>query len=183
MNIHLPNEQEMYFNEGEEEEAVQRGGRQNTKLMAWFELNRTDEEARTFTYCQVGQHYVWRNNRWHRKLRNAYRTIARIPTIDPRFRELYMLRLLLLQVRGCQSFEELRTVDGTVQEKFTRACQLRGLVHDDAVWDRTMQEASWTDMPNQMRNLFVSLITYCSPSNPLLLWEKIQELNGGRLYT
>ncbi len=67
MNIHLPNQQEMYFIEGEEQNALERGRNQMTKLLAWFELNRRDSNAKSMTYCEVGKHYVWNNNQWSRR--------------------------------------------------------------------------------------------------------------------
>ena len=72
MNIHLPNEQEMFFIEGEEEAAVQRGQVQMTRLTAWFELNQRDTNANNMTYCQVGKHYRWFNNRWIPRVVNNY---------------------------------------------------------------------------------------------------------------
>jgi hypothetical protein len=64
MNIHLPNQQEMYFIEGQEQIAAERGRNQMTKLLAWFELNRRDTNANAMTYCEVGKHYVWNNSQW-----------------------------------------------------------------------------------------------------------------------
>lgn len=103
--------------------------------------------------------------------RNEYRTIARIPAIDARHRELYMLRLLLLHVRGCRSYEDVRTVNNIVCETFAEACELRGLISDDREWHRALQEASEVQMPYEMRMLFVSICAYCSPSNAQALWE------------
>ena len=82
-----------------------------------------------------------------------------------------MLRLLLLHVRGCKSFKEVRTVNNTVCETFYEACELRGLISDDREWHRALQEASDVQMPYEMRMLFVSICAYSSPSNAQALWD------------
>jgi hypothetical protein len=82
-----------------------------------------------------------------------------------------MLRLLLLHVRGAQSFEELRLVNGELCESYQEACVRLGLLADDREWQRCLQEASLTHMPFQMRFLFAHICAFCNPSNPVQLWQ------------
>ena len=47
--------------------------------------------------------------------------------------ESFFLRLLLLHVKVATSFEDLRTVDGTIFNTFCEACSQLGLLQDDRV--------------------------------------------------
>jgi hypothetical protein len=61
MQLHAPDQQRLYFQEGNERQAVE--GARNSMLMAWFELNRHDVYARTLLYAEVGEKYVWNKSR------------------------------------------------------------------------------------------------------------------------
>jgi hypothetical protein len=64
MTIHLPNEQTVFYEDGEEEEAIEKDGARISKLTQWFELNKRDPDAREMLYCEVGKKYVWARNDW-----------------------------------------------------------------------------------------------------------------------
>ena len=72
-----------------------------------------------------------------------------MPTINPRQVELFYLRLLLLHVRGAQSYEDLRTVtfdstDGPIPieyETFRDAASALGLLENDQQWHQCLEEA------------------------------------------
>lgn len=66
MSIHLPNNQTIYFEEGREEEALQKSP-DVTMLTGWFELNDRDEEARKLLYTEVGKNYRWVNKKWQKR--------------------------------------------------------------------------------------------------------------------
>lgn len=55
--VHLPLEQSVLFQEGQEEEALERN--ENTTLTAWFALNDSDPEARLHLYHDIPKHYVF----------------------------------------------------------------------------------------------------------------------------
>ena len=61
--------------------------------------------------------------------------------MNPKLGECYYLRLLLHNVRGPTSFENLRTVDSIVYDSFKGACLAFGLLADDKQWEETLQEA------------------------------------------
>ena len=46
------------------------------------------------------------------------------------------------------------------------------LLNEDSIWDATLAEAETYKMPNQLRQLFVSICVFSEPSNPRGLWEK-----------
>ena len=149
--LHLPNNQNVYFRAGEEHAAGERAIQQDTHLTAWFKLNQQNEYARQFLYTEIPNHFVWdtSNRKW--KLRRKGDTIPRMYAARPNEGERFFLRLLLLHVRGATSFEDLRTVDETVANTFREACELRGLLENDAEWNQTMLEATFSQMPSNLR--------------------------------
>ena len=101
--------------------------------------------------------------------------LSRVYTVHSNNFECFFLRLLLHTVRGPTSFEALRTVNGRTYATFREACQLMGLLENDAQWDVTMAEAATVQSPARLRNLFVILLITCGPSNPGQLWESYKE--------
>ena len=101
--------------------------------------------------------------------------IARMYSVSPRDRERFYLRLLLLHVRGSRSFDELRKYDDIQYDTFEAACRARGLLIDDTEWDRTLSDAATTASPRQMRELFVTILANCEPSDPCQLWDDYKE--------
>ena len=101
--------------------------------------------------------------------------LGRVYTIHPNQQECFFLRMLLHEVTVPESFEELRTVDGTVCPTFREACNRRGLLEDDANWDATLEEASVSQAPTQLRTLFAIMLQNCELADPLTLWKKHRE--------
>lgn len=84
----------------------------------------------------------------------------------------YYLRMLLLHQKNCQSFADIRTVHGTVYRTYREAAVAMELLEDDEIWDRTLSEAEHYQMPRCLRQLFVTILVFCSPSEPGRLWTK-----------
>ena len=90
------------------------------------------------------------------------------------------MRLLLLHVRGAQSFEDIRSITypddrgKIVFESFSKAAEARHLIADDREWKRAMEEASFSQMPYELRMLFISICTLCMPTNALKIWEEFK---------
>ena len=53
---------------------------------------------------------------------------------------------------------------------FHQACLACGLLEDDNEWRQCLQEAAHMASDHQLRNLFVTILRDCSPSDPLALW-------------
>ena len=155
------------------EEVLERGER--TKLTEYFELNARDQEARQYLYTDIPLHYTWQPNKiWKKRVQNRSNIVARMYSVSPRDRERFYLRMLLLHVKGATSFEALRTFEGVIHDRYESACRARGLLIDDTEWERTMTEAANTATPKQLRELFVTILGNCEPSNPIDLWENFK---------
>ena len=51
--VHLPNQQRVYFREGQENDAIDRSEVARTMLTAWFQLNRECHYARQYLYSDI----------------------------------------------------------------------------------------------------------------------------------
>ena len=51
--VHLPDQQNVYFRSGMEEEAVEKAASNETQLTAWFELKRNCEDAKKYLYTEI----------------------------------------------------------------------------------------------------------------------------------
>ncbi|KAG5584304.1 hypothetical protein H5410_044738 [Solanum commersonii] len=90
-------------------------------------------------------------------------------------RERYYLRLLLMNVRGPKSYQDLRTMNGRCYTIFREAAEKRGLLHSNNNLIECMPEAVSYQMPYSLRRLFATLLVYCNPSNPKNLWKKYED--------
>ena len=74
--------------------------------------------------------------------------------------ERYYLRLLLTVVRGPQSFEALRTINGDLYPTFKAACIALGLLEDDSEWTYCFEEAITFHSGKSLRTLFAMGLIY-----------------------
>ncbi|CAF3486417.1 unnamed protein product [Rotaria sp. Silwood1] len=183
--VHLENGQRIYFTEDNLHERINKPPK--TTLTAFFLLCQKDEFARTLLYCDVPKYYTWdaSGKVFKRRVQGttvpanpnirATDALGRVYTVHPNNFECFFLQLLLHTIRGPTSYEALRAVNGRICANFREACQLMGLLEDDAQWDATMAEAATVQSPARLRNLFVILLLTCGPSNPGQLWESYKE--------
>ncbi|CAF1613761.1 unnamed protein product [Adineta ricciae] len=168
--VHLPNQQPVYFAEGNEQRALEIATTKDTTLTAWFKLNSKNQDARQYLYHDIPQYFVFeRNGMWKRRLQGD-NIIGRMYSVSPSDIERYHLRLVLLNTPGASSFDDLKSIDGQVCEIFMQAAKLRGLLCDDTEYERCMSEAVIFQMPQQLRILFCVILLYCKPTKPVDLW-------------
>lgn len=180
--VHLENGQRVYFTNANAANIAAQPP--NTTLMAFFTLCQTDDFARTLLYAEVPSYYTWNQSSKTFQRRKQGKAVVghphifvsdalgRIYSVHPNNAECFYLRLLLINVRGPTSFVHLRTVDGQVCPTYREACQRLHLLEDDIHWESTIADACASSTPNQIRMLFAIILTSCSPSNPLELWNK-----------
>ena len=171
----MPNEQILYFEDGNEAEALDE---RDDRLTAWFKLNIENENARQYLYPEIPEHFTYiakskklERQRFWKPREKSFNKIGRMYTVSVRQRELYYLRLLLLHVRGAISFEDLKTVDGQLYNTFKEAAVARNLLADDIEWENTLTEAALLNMPYQIRQLFAFICVFCEPQNAESLWQ------------
>ena len=171
--IHLPEEQLVYFQDGEEELAASRAAARKTHLTAWFQLNIEDNEARQYLYSELPYHYVFdqRSASWKKRQKGADKIVSRMYSVSPTDRERFHLRILLQHVKGPQRFEDLRTFEGVLYPSFQQAASARGLLSDDTELRHCLAEAATFKMPRQLRQMFALICVFNSPTDPKALYD------------
>ncbi|CAN1120467.1 ATP-dependent DNA helicase PIF1 [Linum perenne] len=130
-------------------------------FLGWMNKNMICPQARQYTYVEFPQHYTWISKEKVWRERKKKFVIGRLYYCHPSSGERFYLRMLLHTVRGCTSFEDIKTVDNITYESFKETCSAYGFLADDGEWNHCLQEVSLTASSNQMRILFVRMIMYC----------------------
>ncbi|XP_074315178.1 uncharacterized protein LOC141651361 [Silene latifolia] len=152
--------------------------RKRTMLTAFFERNLNDNFAKTLLYNQFPEHYVWHDRKkdkfWTPREKGF--ALGRLVYANPSEGERYYLRLLLANVRGPTSFDDLKSINGIMCTSFQDSAFRRGLLEADDSIEQCLEEASRYQKPGALRRLFSTLLIYCHPKNPILLWDKFYPL-------
>lgn len=147
--------------------------------MAFFKANQllgpAGDLARSLTYQEFPNHQSDRNNPqskvWRQRQRNSF-ALERMIQVGPTAGERFYFRTLLMVVKGPHSFDDLKTVDGEICDTYHDACLKRGLLEDDREWEICLQDAADIQTGSQLRHLFTTLLLFCTPTQPNLLWIK-----------
>ncbi|KAG2192401.1 hypothetical protein INT47_012468 [Mucor saturninus] len=168
--IHLENSQPVYFRDSANIEVLSNTN-SNTTLTAWFSYNAEHEESRQYLYTDFPGHFVWNKmgRYWTPRRRFERETIGRVYAISPRDTEKYFLRILLHNVRGATSFQNIRTVNGHQYDTNQAACRALNLLMDDNEWKDCIEEAITYQIPSSLRRLFAILLVFCTISDPFVL--------------
>lgn len=173
LRVHLPNQQTVTFQEGQERQVLQRDSARKTELTEFFTFNQINQLTNV-SYVKFPQNHVWVKSALSWKVRTReFGTIGRILTVHPTAGEVFYLRMLLNldHSGGAKSFEDLKIVNGHRMPTFRAACAALGLLQNDREWEIVLQEAALTHMCPQIRELFVTMVLFCDIANPTQLFE------------
>ncbi|XP_037076410.1 uncharacterized protein LOC119097486 [Pollicipes pollicipes] len=129
LSVHLGgDDQPLRFRAGDSPRQVAEDAGADTKLTGLFKRCAEDEFIRTLLCHSVPRYYTWQTGArcWRRRRRGTpgvagifvAEAIGRVYTVSLRAGEAFFLRLLLHNVRGPRSYEELHTVDGQLRRLF-----------------------------------------------------------------
>src|SRR5882762_6866879 len=153
--IHLQDQQTVNFDEDDDlEEIMDRDAIKKTALTEWFIANSTLVAAKEVTYLDFPQHFVWEKKIRKWKPRSQCDVIGRMYFVHPSAGERFYLRLLLVNVKGAESWDDLRRFDGVLHHTFKAACLARGLLEDDGEWKKCLEEAGNMQTGHQLHGLF-----------------------------
>ncbi|XP_044575241.1 uncharacterized protein LOC123259044 [Cotesia glomerata] len=184
--VHLENGQRVYFTN---EPAIDRAKNPpKTTLTEFFELCNCADDfgafARTLFYSQIPRYFTWaQTKQWLPRKQGSLVTVDACPnlfksnalervfTVNPRQTECFYLRLLLVNVTGPLSFQDIRKVNGQQYTTYKDACLALGLLEDDNQWECMLAEAALNCTAIQIRLLFAIVLTTCFPARAEILWD------------
>ncbi|TKR87212.1 hypothetical protein L596_011651 [Steinernema carpocapsae] len=180
--IHEPNGETLIIPKHQEEEVLHRLREDHNEipsmLKAWFHINShpPNERIRTLlqelTFRDMPKYFTYKKPKWIFKQRtNEDRIVCRVESVHPRYLEKFAIRLLAMNKKFIRNFEELKTVDGELCPTFADAATKMGLMTNEREWHLTMEDAIQTEMPINIRRLFASILVFCAPADPRLLWD------------
>jgi len=156
-----------------------------TTLKSFFNLCSSDLFAKILLYHEVSLHYTWANHKFSRRKRgqdvDGYPGIkkndalGRVYSVHSSQSECFYLRILLHHVRGPTSLQHLKTVEGVIKETHQATCRDRGLLENDGHWENSLREVSVSECSLKLRDLFIVILLFCHPSEPLKLWDNFKD--------
>ncbi|GBN58746.1 hypothetical protein AVEN_17016-1 [Araneus ventricosus] len=149
--VHLPQQQLIVYQDGQEAQAIERAALRKTTLTSWFELNKNDPSAHNISYSDIPQYYMFDKSTTNRKKRQrgGQNVIGRLPVVSILDSERYYLRMLLLRKSGAISFDDILTVNGLRCITFQQVCQEYGLLRGDQQWHDALNDAAQFQSPRQ----------------------------------
>jgi hypothetical protein len=191
LSVHLPDKQNVAYKQGQEIQAVAHA---KSSLLGWFAYNTARKPLEpgellrlrplagkpTYMYCDMPAHctYDKKLGEWNERQRAQKHTmVGRIYTINIRAGDVFYLRMLILDEhsKGACSFKDLLTIDGHTYETFEAVCRALGKLQSNDEWIAVLEEAAFTQFSQKIQNLFVLILAYNNPPNPLELFERFAE--------
>ncbi|XP_056845361.1 uncharacterized protein LOC108807528 [Raphanus sativus] len=170
--IHLEGEHNISVKETDNlGRVIRKPGIEKTMFTEWMVLCQRSAFARTLTYVQIPEYFVWNNSNKVWTERKKGKTIGRIVNVHPTSGDRYFLRILINKIKGPRSYDELKTYNNVKYPDFKSVCHARGYLDNDVEWHETMTEGVRWATPNQLREMFVTFLTNCFVTSPKHLWE------------
>ena len=172
--LHTKDRQPVYFSEQDDLEDVLSRPVKYTTLTGWFLANQTLPSAKDVTYTNFPDKFVWDKSKyeWKVRVKSHGTMIGRMYAAHPGEGERFYMRMLLNHVTGCTSYVDIRTLaDGNVCSSYKEAARRRCLLEDDRELEECLIDAAVSAMPQQMRQLFSTILLFNVPTDPLALWE------------
>lgn len=173
LDIHLPDERLIYFNEGDSPREVLRRAVPESTLTAWI-MHPDDQEAQQTLYVNFWERYTFRieqrTSYWAPRRAGFGKIIGGMYTVSPEDIEKFHSRLLLIHVLGATSFVYIRSFEDQVYPTFQAAARARDLLQDDTEWSAAMTEAALSQSASALRKLFCILIAFSQVFDSFQLW-------------
>ena len=171
LDLHLENEQDIFYSDDVSEMQLQDKCSKNTQLTAFFILCRNSEHAKTLTYTQVPTHYVFMNKIWVERSTTAI-SLGRMRAVNTKNVELFYMRMLLSHKKGPTSFSELRTFGGVTYDTYRETVTAMGLLKDESSWEATIIDIiNHTNNRSQLRATYGSMLVFCDIEDQSRIWE------------
>ncbi|GBM02968.1 hypothetical protein AVEN_269877-1 [Araneus ventricosus] len=176
--VHLPQQQPIVYQDGQEAQAIERAALRKTTLTSWFELNKNDPSAHNISYSDIPQYYVFDKSttNWKKRQHGGQNVLGRLPVVSILDTERYYLRMLLLRKSGGISFHDILIANELKCIIFEQACQEYGFLRGDQQWHDALNEAAQFQSPRQLRMLFAMVCGFGEVEHVPDLWVQHQSL-------
>lgn len=190
--VHLEGFQTIYFRASVTTQQLESSSQTDTTLTAWFKINQKSKDiaesgnipstfvdSRQFFYMDMPTHFTFvKKDGWKVRGRGT-RQIGRMYTVPPYETERYALRILLLNIKGATSFEDLRTVLDennvpVVYATYVEAAKAQGLLNDDSEYLKSLKEWAGCSVPAALRSMFVAIILFNEVHDLNALWDAVK---------
>ena len=173
--VHLEHEQNVCFTGGDIG-SLRRASQTpvDSKLTAYFKANQRYPAARSLLYAELPSQFTWHHDTHEWKPRKQRTAHSRLSFIPPNAGEKYYARLILSVVKNLQGFDDLRSFDGVIYPTIRDACHARALLDDDFDLERCLEEATHLRTGPSLRSLFLSILLFSFPAQPVSLWDKFK---------
>ncbi|GJS55282.1 putative DNA helicase [Tanacetum coccineum] len=156
----------VYFRDDDDvENVLERATNAMSRFTGWMRANMIYPEGRHLLYADYPTKFTWHASDKEWRPRKSGMSIGRIYYVPPSMGEIYYLRMLLNHVPGATSHIFIRTVDNIVYPTYISACKALNLLGDDIEWIRSIREASQWKLGDQLRELFVTILLFCTVSD------------------
>ncbi|KAL6592973.1 hypothetical protein ACP70R_049269 [Stipagrostis hirtigluma subsp. patula] len=177
LQLHLPNMHMVSFQQHQDiRRVLDNENAKKSMLTEYFEAIKIDPAARGVLYQDFPEKYSWntenKQKSWKKRKIKERAQVGRIVSANPAEGERYYLRVLLNNVTGATSYEDLRMVNGEILPTFREAAERRGLLESDNSLDECLTEATLFQMPSSLRRLFATILVFCEPNNVRRLWQR-----------
>ncbi|XP_058768047.1 uncharacterized protein LOC131641761 [Vicia villosa] len=182
--FHMEGENSVYYKDYEQVgDVLLKPSVTESMFTAWFEANKTYEEARLLTYGDFVSKFVYHKRSRSWKPRKRGYTIGRLIWVPQSTGELFYLRMMLTCKKGPLSYQDIKTVDGKKLKTFRDACFAMGFLQDDREFVEAIKEAHQWGSGHFLRKLFVTMLLSSSMNRPEHVWRKTwMYLSDGILY-
>ena len=178
LSLHLPNQQPVYLSDNSTKIEIRETLENSTSmLLEYFKYYRLNPLAKKYLYQDFPKHFVWFEKKevkeW--RVRKQGEAIGRIPYCTPSCGERYYLRLLLINISGSRSFDDIMEIDGHQCATFKEACVKLHLIDDDKEWTKCFDEAILFSSGYHLRNLLFTALTFGGLVDPPNIWNKYKD--------
>ena len=176
--IHLKDDQDVFIRDN-----IVVGMPDRTKLTAFFELNEFSgndvlhldptHRIQDLLYEELPQFCIYdaSSKMWVQRTKKFPVSIGRLHMAIDSQPELWCLRLLLQNVKGPKSFDDL--LHGATT--FVDAAGAAGLLTDEAEYEHYMRDVADVEHPVRCRQVYADLLVSVAPPNPVKLWNEMQD--------
>ena len=171
--LHLKDQQPIVFAENVVLEDVLSRQR-HTTLTGWFVGNLIFASARDLTHTNFTDKFAWdkTDREWKERVKEQGTVIGRVYSAHPGEGDRYSLKWFSITSRAVPVTRKSALFRITVCGTFKEAARRRGLLKDDQESDDCLTAAAISEVPAQLRQLFVTILLFNEPSDRLALWNK-----------